>query len=94
MIEIAGLNMYQASRTHVEQAHSPQGHDGVPCRPGRNSIELSSNEWIEGPNGLISLGDMLCMAGFPVESQEDAPPPPPSGPVPLDYMDPPPPPSP
>eukprot|EP00973_Karenia_brevis_P045801 6343351-Karenia_brevis.AAC.1 len=86
--------MYQASRIHVEHAHSPQGLSGEPGMPSRSSIQLSSEDWTEGPDGLMSLGDMFSMAGFPVESNEDDPPPPPSGPVPLEYMDPPPPPSP
>eukprot|EP00973_Karenia_brevis_P078614 10912779-Karenia_brevis.AAC.1 len=30
IIEIPGLSMYQATRTHDEQAHSPQGLGGMP----------------------------------------------------------------
>eukprot|EP00973_Karenia_brevis_P017669 2426431-Karenia_brevis.AAC.1 len=56
-------------------------------------IKLESQEWEEGPGGLMSLGDMLSMAGYPVETREAAPPPP-QGPVPHEYVDPPPPPSP
>eukprot|EP00973_Karenia_brevis_P090084 12400931-Karenia_brevis.AAC.1 len=66
----------------------------MPGRLGRGFTQLSSNEWTEGPQGLMSSGDMLCMPGFPVVSGEEAPPPPPSQPVPSEYMDPPPPPSP
>eukprot|EP00973_Karenia_brevis_P043027 5957285-Karenia_brevis.AAC.1 len=51
-------------------------------------MKLSPNDWTEGPQGLMSLWDMLSMAGFLVEGREE-PPPPPSGPVPLDDVDPP-----
>eukprot|EP00973_Karenia_brevis_P025775 3558035-Karenia_brevis.AAC.1 len=66
----------------------------MPGRPGRSGMQLSPGNWTEGLNSLISLGDMLSMAGFPDESREDTSPPLPPGPVPLEYMDPPAPPSP
>eukprot|EP00973_Karenia_brevis_P073471 10208300-Karenia_brevis.AAC.1 len=77
---MAGLDMYQETRTPVQPTHSPQGHDGMPSKIGRGLLQLSSDEWTEGPQGQMSLGDMLCMAGFPVESREDTPPSPPTGP--------------
>eukprot|EP00973_Karenia_brevis_P024958 3440255-Karenia_brevis.AAC.1 len=40
--------------------------------------------------GMMSLGDMLVMAGYTVEECGTTPttPPPPPGPVPLEYVDP------
>eukprot|EP00973_Karenia_brevis_P018925 2594552-Karenia_brevis.AAC.1 len=56
-------------------------------------IKLETQECVEGPGGLMSLGNMLSMAAYPVDPSEVVPPPP-QGPVPQDYVDPPPPPSP
>eukprot|EP00973_Karenia_brevis_P001423 193159-Karenia_brevis.AAC.1 len=70
MLTSAGLSMYQENKSHVENAHCPQGRSG---KPGTSIIELmklSPNDWTEGPQGLMSLGDMLGMAGFPVEGRE------------------------
>eukprot|EP00973_Karenia_brevis_P084688 11751561-Karenia_brevis.AAC.1 len=64
-MRVAGLSMYQATRSHEEQVHSPQGQSGRPNRPSRMLMQLSPADWTEGPNGLMSLGDMLSMAGFP-----------------------------
>eukprot|EP00973_Karenia_brevis_P044505 6164536-Karenia_brevis.AAC.1 len=69
------------------------GHSGRPETSSRKLMKLSPNDWTEGPQGLMSLGDMLSMAGFPVKGR-DEPPPLPPGLVILEYMDPPPPPSP
>eukprot|EP00973_Karenia_brevis_P034744 4794107-Karenia_brevis.AAC.1 len=77
---MAGLSMYQQPGTPVRLTHSPQVQGGMPSRIGRGVLQLSCNEWTEGPQGLMSLGDKLCMAGFPVMSGEENPPPPPSGP--------------
>eukprot|EP00973_Karenia_brevis_P051569 7161590-Karenia_brevis.AAC.1 len=85
--------MNQADRSHVKSAHSPQGLSGRPETFIRELIQLSPNDWTEEPQSLMSLGDMLSMAGFPVECR-DEPPPRPLGHVPLDYVDTPLPPSP
>eukprot|EP00973_Karenia_brevis_P092569 12413031-Karenia_brevis.AAC.1 len=68
----------------------------MPHRPRDWGIRLSALEWSPGPEGLMSLGDMLQIAGYEVtrtEEEEGLPPPPP-GPIPPDYVAPPPPPSP
>eukprot|EP00973_Karenia_brevis_P062291 8663547-Karenia_brevis.AAC.1 len=72
--------MYQATRSHEEQARSPQGQIGRTGRPSRSFMQLSPDAWTEGPHGLMSLGDMLSMAGFPAEDKEKTPLPPPPGP--------------
>eukprot|EP00973_Karenia_brevis_P076937 10684070-Karenia_brevis.AAC.1 len=61
-------------------ANSPEGLSG---KPGglKELMKLNPQDWIQGPGGLTSMGDMLSMAGYPVEQRETAPPPRP-GPVP------------
>eukprot|EP00973_Karenia_brevis_P023505 3237041-Karenia_brevis.AAC.1 len=62
ILKVAGLNMYQANRSRVLSAHSPQGHSGRPETSTRELMKLSLDDWTEGPQGLMSSGDMLSMA--------------------------------
>eukprot|EP00973_Karenia_brevis_P094923 12424856-Karenia_brevis.AAC.1 len=62
--------MHQVDRTHAEDAHSPKGLSGKPEVSTIQRMNLRPDEWTEVPQGLMSLGDMLCMAGFPVEGRE------------------------
>eukprot|EP00973_Karenia_brevis_P089888 12399938-Karenia_brevis.AAC.1 len=48
---------------------------------------------LEGPVGMMSLGDMLLAAGYHVDRGKWVPPPP-AGPIPDGYVEPPPPPPP
>eukprot|EP00973_Karenia_brevis_P031649 4364473-Karenia_brevis.AAC.1 len=73
-----------------------QGPEAMPHRPRERGIRLSDQEWSPGPQGLMSLGDTLLLAGYEVtrDVEEEEPLPPPPGPIPLDYVAPPPLPSP
>eukprot|EP00973_Karenia_brevis_P072615 10087285-Karenia_brevis.AAC.1 len=62
MLNIARLSMHQVDRTHAEDAHSPKGLSGKPGVSVIQFTRLSPNDWTEGPQSLMSLGDMLCMA--------------------------------
>eukprot|EP00973_Karenia_brevis_P091495 12407733-Karenia_brevis.AAC.1 len=70
MLEVAGWSMYQAPTVQAEQLLSPKGPEDRPSKPRMHQIRLSNQQWPEGPKGLMSLGDMLHMAGFPVVRDE------------------------
>eukprot|EP00973_Karenia_brevis_P039160 5408925-Karenia_brevis.AAC.1 len=48
----------------TEQLRGSQGPEGLPHRPRDWGIRLSDQEWSPGPQGLMSLGDMLLLAGY------------------------------
>eukprot|EP00973_Karenia_brevis_P049888 6926476-Karenia_brevis.AAC.1 len=59
--------------------------------PREWGIRLTDQEWLPGPGGLASLGELLQIAGYEVtRTGEKGPPPPPPGPIPPDYVVPPP----
>eukprot|EP00973_Karenia_brevis_P075271 10457973-Karenia_brevis.AAC.1 len=94
-MQLAGIQTETIHRPQAQSGNSPQGLGGMLGQKGgiKELIKLDPQEWVEGPEGLMSLGDMLIMAGYPVEKSEIIPLPPP-GPVPQNYVDPPPPPTP
>eukprot|EP00973_Karenia_brevis_P058702 8175712-Karenia_brevis.AAC.1 len=72
MLEDAGLEMYQPAPEKVQQIS--------PDRPGNNTgssrhkdwgIRLSDQEWLPGPKGQMSLGDMLQSAGYEVTRTDE-----------------------
>eukprot|EP00973_Karenia_brevis_P007036 954824-Karenia_brevis.AAC.1 len=59
----------------------------------RAGIAVPREVWEEGPGGLMSLADMLKLAGYSTQIEEWIPPPPATL-APHNYVEPPPPPSP
>eukprot|EP00973_Karenia_brevis_P046747 6486661-Karenia_brevis.AAC.1 len=57
MLQIAGLQHDTKDRPQVLRASSPKGLGEVPSNRGANIkvIKLESQEWEEGPMGLMSL---------------------------------------
>eukprot|EP00973_Karenia_brevis_P083247 11542951-Karenia_brevis.AAC.1 len=63
MAELVGMSVYQPSQVQAdEQFTGPQGQTHRPRRPKHYQIRLSSQQWATGPQGLMSLGEMLQMA--------------------------------
>eukprot|EP00973_Karenia_brevis_P087728 12167966-Karenia_brevis.AAC.1 len=71
MMQVAGLQTETSDRSHALSASSPGGLGGMPCTKGglKELIKLDPQDWVEGPEGLMSLGDMLSMAGYLVETR-------------------------
>eukprot|EP00973_Karenia_brevis_P075498 10487142-Karenia_brevis.AAC.1 len=61
-----------------EQLRGSEGPEVMSNRPREWGIRLS-DQWSPGPEGLMSLGEMLLAAGNPA-TREEEPPPPPEGP--------------
>eukprot|EP00973_Karenia_brevis_P018685 2562057-Karenia_brevis.AAC.1 len=63
MVEIAGLTMHQPKQSMGnEQLRGSEGPCAMPHRLRDWGIRLSDQEWSPGPEGLMSLGDMLKLA--------------------------------
>eukprot|EP00973_Karenia_brevis_P063080 8770607-Karenia_brevis.AAC.1 len=63
--------MHQPDQVMVdEQPRGPEGHGGLSGRPRQWGIRLSDQEWSPGPGGLMSLGEMLLLAGYPATRDE------------------------
>eukprot|EP00973_Karenia_brevis_P023076 3178319-Karenia_brevis.AAC.1 len=62
ILEVAGLSMHQEPRIQAEHPQGLQRLSSSPVGPALQLIKLSSQDWAEGPSGLMSLGDMLSPA--------------------------------
>eukprot|EP00973_Karenia_brevis_P080635 11186147-Karenia_brevis.AAC.1 len=60
--ELVGLSMYQEPKTQGKQLTGPNGQGNRPGRLRNYYIRLTGQEWFGGPNGLMSLGEMLQIA--------------------------------
>eukprot|EP00973_Karenia_brevis_P062240 8657587-Karenia_brevis.AAC.1 len=64
------------------EVHIPEGNNQA--RQTHQMLHIKPEEWLDGPDGWMSLGDMPTAAGHPVDMGNRIPPPP-AGPIPDDY---------
>eukprot|EP00973_Karenia_brevis_P062770 8727755-Karenia_brevis.AAC.1 len=66
MLAVAGLSMTQADEQELahEQLNGPQGQGYRPRGQGSHSMRFTDQEWVRGPQGQMSLGEMLQLAGY------------------------------
>eukprot|EP00973_Karenia_brevis_P024417 3367145-Karenia_brevis.AAC.1 len=66
MLVVARLSMPQDEQQQASEQHQcPQGRGDRPGGPSTQSIRLTGQEWTRGPQGQMSLGEMLQLAGYP-----------------------------
>eukprot|EP00973_Karenia_brevis_P020241 2778836-Karenia_brevis.AAC.1 len=65
-----------STRAHEHVAPIPQGNPA----PRPTPMTIKPEEWLQGPHGMMGLGDMLDVAGYTVD-RDDWVPPPPSAPI-------------